>query len=82
MKESSIKADSKINSVFLGLYFVYMIDSLAFTFNRTFIIMCCCDVSACCCGCTTMQKGVFIWALIDAGKFLGHISDCDSIVGI
>ena len=28
--------------------------------------MCCCDVTSCCCGCNNLQKGTFIWAIIDA----------------
>ena len=28
--------------------------------------MCCCDVTSCCCGCNNLQKGTFIWAIVDA----------------
>ena len=28
--------------------------------------MCCCDVTTCCCGQHSLQKGTFIWAIVDA----------------
>ena len=28
--------------------------------------MCCCFVTQCCCGCTSLKVGVMVWAIIDA----------------
>ena len=28
--------------------------------------MCCCTVPSCCCGCTSMQRGLEIYAIVDA----------------